>query len=246
MQMARKIAAGNWKMNGLGASLSEIPALPAARNCTVVICPPATLITRAAALAGQVQIGGQDCHAKPFGAHTGDVSAEMLAEAGASHVIVGHSERRQDHGETDATVRAKVLAAARAGLVPILCLGETEAQRDAGQTLAVVAAQLAESLPEGTNPAKLVIAYEPVWAIGTGRTPTDAQITEVHRHLRAELARAFGAAAAADVPLLYGGSVKPSNAAAIFALPDVDGALVGGASLAAADFGAIITALDAA
>jgi len=243
--MARKIAAGNWKMNGLGASLSELSALPAAQRCTVVICPPATLIARAAALAGQVQIGGQDCHAKPSGAHTGDVSAEMLAEAGASHVIVGHSERRQDYGETDATVRAKVLAAARAGLVPILCLGETEAQRDAGQTLAVVSAQLAGSLPDGTNPAKLVIAYEPVWAIGTGRTPTDAQITEVHRHLRAELARAFGAAAA-DVPLLYGGSVKPSNAAAIFALPDVDGALVGGASLAAADFGTIITALDAA
>jgi triosephosphate isomerase len=244
--MARKIAAGNWKMNGLGADLAEIADLPPAR-CEVLICPPAPLISRASDLVRSdgrgVQIGGQDCHAKPSGAHTGDVSAAMLVDAGASHVILGHSERRQDHGETNETVRDKVSAALAVGLVPVVCLGETEEQRDRGETLAVVAVQLTQSLPDTVEPERLVIAYEPVWAIGTGRTPTEAQIVEVHRHLRAELGKLLGSGAQA-VPLLYGGSVKPDNAAAIFALPEVDGALVGGASLRARDFGPIIVALS--
>lgn len=242
--MARKIAAGNWKMNGHGADLAQITALPPAR-CEVLICPPATLISRAASISGDVRIGGQDCHTQETGAHTGDISAQMLAEAGASHVILGHSERRKDHNETNALIHAKVQAAWRAGLIPIVCVGETEAERDAGATLAVVTAQLVGSVPDGADCARLILAYEPVWAIGTGRTPTDAQIAEVHGHLRAELQQRFGAGAL-DIPLLYGGSVKPSNAAAIFALPNVDGALVGGASLKADDFGAIISALDAA
>lgn len=245
--MARKIAAGNWKMNGLGPDLAEIFALPSA-NCDVLICPPSTLIDRAARMVQdnglKVLIGGQDCHAKPSGAYTGDISAAMLVEAGASHVILGHSERRSDHGETDAMVRAKLVAALEAGLMPVVCIGETETQRDAGETLMVVSRQLAGALPEGMDGARLVIAYEPVWAIGTGRTPTLDQIGEVHSHIRAELAAGLGQGAG-DIPLLYGGSVKPDNAAGIFALPDVDGALVGGASLKAVDFGQIITALDA-
>jgi triosephosphate isomerase len=247
--MARKLAAGNWKMNGTGADLAEVAALldpPRPAGVEVLLCPPATLLHRMAALAaGRIALGGQDCHAAASGAHTGDVSAAMLAEAGASYVILGHSERRADHGETDAQVAAKAAAALAAGLVPVICVGETEAQRDAGTTLSVVTAQLAGSVPTGTDPARLVVAYEPVWAIGTGRTPTLPEIAEVHAALRAALAGAFGAAAA-DVPLLYGGSVKPGNAAAIFALPEVDGALVGGASLKAADFGPIVAALAAA
>ncbi|MEZ5913793.1 MAG: triose-phosphate isomerase [Paracoccaceae bacterium] len=244
----RKLAAGNWKMNGTGENLNEIAALAAAHpapRCEVLICPPATLLSRmAAARPDMLALGGQDCHANASGAHTGDISAAMLAEAGASHVILGHSERRADHGETDADVAAKVGAAVAAGLTAVVCVGETEAERDAGRTLAVIGGQIAGSVPD-MDPARLVVAYEPVWAIGTGRTPTLAEIGEVHGFIRARLGERFGAAAGA-IRLLYGGSVKPSNAAEFFAIADVDGALVGGASLKAADFGAIIAALDAA
>ncbi len=247
----RKLAAGNWKMNGSTAALAEVTALLAAHPapcCEMLLCPPATLIAPMAQLAqGSVlRVGGQDCHAKAAGAHTGDISAAMLKEAGATHVILGHSERRADHGESDALVRAKAAAALAAGLVAIVCVGETEGQRDAGQTLAVVGAQLDGSIPEGATADTLVVAYEPVWAIGTGRTPTLAEIGDVHAFLRQRLGARLGAAAAAGVRLLYGGSVKPSNAAEIFAVADVDGALVGGASLKSADFGAIVTALSAA
>lgn len=246
-----KLAAGNWKMNGTLAALDEVRAMIAAHPapaCEVLICPPATLIAPMAALArgSMLRVGGQDCHRATSGAHTGDISAAQLADAGASHVILGHSERRADHGETDALVAAKAGAAQAAGLVAIVCLGETEAQRDAGRTLDIIGGQLAGSVPQGATSQNLVIAYEPVWAIGTGRTPTTAQIAEVHAFLRARLADRLGADAAKGVRLLYGGSVKPSNAAEIFALPDVDGALVGGASLKAADFGAIVAALSAA
>ena len=199
----------------------------------------------AAARGSRLLVGAQDCHAKPSGAHTGDLAAPLLADAGATHVILGHSQRRADHGETDDQVRAKAEAALAAGLVAIVCLGETEDQRDAGQTLDVIAAQLDGSVPAGATAANLVIAYEPVWAIGTGRTPTLAQIAEVHGFLRARLATLVGAAAA-ETRLLYGGSVKPGNAAEIFALPHVDGALVGGASLKAEDFAPIVAALSAA
>lgn len=246
----RKLAAGNWKMNGTATSLAEVTALLAAHpapGCEMLLCPPATLIARMAALARDtaLQIGGQDCHARPSGAHTGDISAAMLTDAGASHVILGHSERRADHGETDAQVRAKAEAAIAAGLVAVVCLGETEGQRDSGQTLDVIGRQLSGSVPDAASAATLVIAYEPIWAIGSGRTPTLAEIAEVHGFLRARLGTRFGAGAA-GIRLLYGGSVKPSNAAEIFAVPNVDGALVGGASLKAADFGAIIAALSAA
>lgn len=246
----RKLAAGNWKMNGTGATLAEVAALIAAQpapGCDMLLCPPATLISAMAAAArgSALQVGAQDCHPKAAGAHTGDLSAAMLADAGATHVILGHSERRADHGETDALVQAKAQAAQAAGLVAIVCVGETEAQRDAGDTLPVIGAQLAGSVPTGSTPANLVIAYEPVWAIGTGRTPTPAQIAEVHAFLRSRLAELIGPGAV-GVRLLYGGSVKPSNAAEIFALPHVDGALVGGASLKAADFAPIVAALSAA
>ena len=245
----RKLAAGNWKMNGDRAALAEVRALVAAHpspECEVLICPPATLV---AAMAGATQgsairVGGQDCHPKAAGAHTGDVSAAMLADCGAGAVILGHSERRADHGETDALVRAKATAAQAAGLVAIICLGETEAERDEGRTLEVIGAQLAGSVPDGATAANTVIAYEPVWAIGTGRTPSLAQIAEVHGVLRDALSDRFGAEGA-GFRLLYGGSVKPSNAAEIFAVAEVDGALVGGASLKAGEFGAIIAALSA-
>jgi triosephosphate isomerase len=244
----RKLAAGNWKMNGTSAALAEVSALlqsHPAPACDMLLCPPATLITRMADLARgtALRVGGQDCHAKSSGAHTGDISAEMLVDSGASHVILGHSERRADHGESDAQVHAKAEAALRAGLTAIICIGETEAERDAGRTLDVVGTQLHGSVPAHATGANLVIAYEPVWAIGTGRTPTLAEIAEVHAFLRTRLTARIGTAAA-DVPLLYGGSVKPSNAKEIFAVPHVDGALVGGASLKAADFGAIVTALS--
>ena len=246
----RKLAAGNWKMNGTAAALAEVTALVAthpAPACEMLLCPPATLLAAMAAQAkgSALQVGGQDCHAKTSGAHTGDISALMLADAGASHVILGHSERRADHGESDEQVRMKAEAALAAGLIAVVCVGETEAQRDAGQTLAVVGAQIKASVPGGVTAANLVIAYEPVWAIGTGRTPTLDEIAEVHAFLRAELTTRFGADAG-GMRLLYGGSVKPSNATEIFALPNVDGALVGGASLKAADFGAIVAALSAA
>jgi len=246
----RRLAAGNWKMNGLAVQLGEIRALAAAYPapaCEVLVCPPATLVAPAAQARGSapVLIGGQDCHAEAAGAHTGDISAEMLRDAGASHVIVGHSERRADHGETDAAVRAKAAAAWRAGLTAIICIGETLAEREAGRTLDICARQLAGSVPDGATAATTVIAYEPVWAIGTGLTPTTAEIAEVHAFLRAALTDRFGPEGA-GIRLLYGGSVKPANAAAIFAVANVDGALVGGASLKAAEFGAIIDALAAA
>ena len=241
----RKLAAGNWKMNGLAASLAEAKALSAvAASCEVLLCPPATLVAQMvwAAKGSAMLVGGQDCHAAASGAHTGDISATMLADAGASYVILGHSERRADHAETDADVHARALAARTAGLVSIICIGETLAEREAGTTLDVIAAQMA-SVPADMTGDSLVVAYEPVWAIGTGLTPTLAQIAEVHAFLRARLGARIGDAS--GVRLLYGGSVKPSNAAEIFAVPHVDGALVGGASLKAADFGAIIAALSA-
>ena len=246
----KKLAAGNWKMNGTQSALAEVSALittigtPA---CEVLLCPPATLLSRMAerAKGSPLQVGGQDCHAAASGAHTGDISAAMLADAGASHVILGHSERRADHGESSDAVRDKVTAATAAGLTAILCLGETEAERDAGTTLVVIGSQLQHSTPQTIDATALVVAYEPIWAIGTGRTPTLAQIAEVHSFLRGRLRGLIGNDAG-GVRLLYGGSVKPSNASEIFAVPNVDGALVGGASLKAADFGAIVAALSAA
>ena len=233
-------------MNGTTAALAEVEALIAglsAPECEVLLCPPATLIARMAEVAkgSALKVGGQDCHAEASGAHTGDISAGMLADAGASHVILGHSERRADHGETDSAVRAKAGAAQAAGLVALICVGETEAERDAGRELDVIGAQLAASVPDTANGADTVIAYEPVWAIGSGRTPTEEQIAAVHRFLRDALEARFGESGS-SFRLLYGGSVKPANAARIFAIPDVDGALVGGASLKATDFGAIISA----
>ncbi|HWT10924.1 MAG TPA: triose-phosphate isomerase [Roseomonas sp.] len=236
----RPLVAGNWKMHGLaadGLALARAVAAGAAGvTAEMLVCPPATLVAAiAAALSGTpVATGGQDCHANAKGAHTGDIAAAMLADAGARYVILGHSERRTDHAETDAQVKAKAAAAIAAGLTPIVCVGETLAQREAGQAEAVVRAQLAGSLPDGFAAAGGVVAYEPVWAIGTGKTPTEADIAAIHGALRQ--------AAGATTRLLYGGSVKPGNAAAILALPNVDGALVGGASLVAEDFLAIARA----
>ncbi|SEB76733.1 triose-phosphate isomerase [Rhodobacter sp. 24-YEA-8] len=246
----RRLAAGNWKMNGVSASLDEIRALLALHSdpaCEMMICPPATLLAPLATLAAgtALSVGGQDCHQNISGAHTGDISAAMLKDAGAGYVILGHSERRADHGETDQLVAQKAVAAREAGLVAVICLGETEGERDAGRTLDVIAAQLAGSVPDGATGANTVIAYEPVWAIGTGRVPTLEQIAEVHDFISRSLNARFGTAAGA-IRLLYGGSVKPSNAAEIFAVPHVHGALVGGASLKASDFGAIVAALSAA
>ncbi|MEP3334332.1 triose-phosphate isomerase [Sedimentitalea sp.] len=248
--MPKKLAAGNWKMNGSSASASEIAALlPVLPNvsCQVLLCPPATLVTSMKnwTEGSSLLIGGQDCHANESGAHTGDISAPMLVDAGATHVILGHSERRSDHGETDAMVKAKTMAAHAAGLVAVVCVGETEAERDAGRALDVVGSQIAGSLPDGVTGDNTVIAYEPVWAIGTGRTPTLEQIGEVHDFLREALDQQLGAEGA-NLSLLYGGSVKPGNASDIFAVANVDGALVGGASLKASDFSGIIKALDAA
>ncbi|MBL9051549.1 MAG: triose-phosphate isomerase [Tabrizicola sp.] len=246
----KKLAAGNWKMNGTKASLAEVAALLSAHGqpaCEMLLCPPATLIAAMAEAAQgtALKVGAQDCHPKPQGAHTGDISAAILKDAGASHVILGHSERRTDHGETDDLVRAKAEAVVDAGLVAIVCIGETEAERDAGKTLAVIGTQLDGSIPMGATAANLVVAYEPVWAIGTGRTPTLSEIAEVHSFLRGRLRGLIGDEAE-TVRILYGGSVKPSNAVEIFAVPHVDGALVGGASLKAVDFGAIVEALSAA
>ncbi|MEM9427488.1 MAG: triose-phosphate isomerase [Pseudomonadota bacterium] len=243
----KKLAAGNWKMNGLAEALSEIDALAAAHRspaCEVLICPPATLLSRLSDRASGtvIQTGAQDCHAKASGAHTGDVSAEMVADAGGAYIIVGHSERRADHGEDDAKVAAKAEAAWRAGLTAIVCVGETLEEREAGRTIEVVGTQLAGSVPDGATAANTVIAYEPVWAIGTGKVPTLDEIGAVHADIRARLTTRFGAEADA-MRLLYGGSVKPANATEIFAVPHVDGALVGGASLKASDFGGIIAAL---
>jgi triosephosphate isomerase len=239
----RKLVAGNWKMHGLvksGDFILDLARIEPDPACDVLICPPFTLI--AAFAAGPYDIGGQDCHWEPSGPYTGDIAAEMLADAGAVAVIVGHSERRIGHHETDAIVARKAAAAWRAELTAIVCIGESEAEREAGQTLDRVAEQLAGSIPDGATPKRLAVAYEPIWAIGTGRTPTPEQIAEVHRHIRLILSRRFGEETGRGVRLLYGGSVKPGNAAAIFAIADVDGALVGGASLVAAEFGAIIAA----
>ncbi|MCC6008434.1 MAG: triose-phosphate isomerase [Rhodobacteraceae bacterium] len=249
--MRRRMAAGNWKMNGLRADLAEIAAIAALRpDCEMVLCPPATLIAPAAAALGAggaaLALGGQDCAARASGAHTGDISAEMLADAGASHVILGHSERRADHGEGDKLVAAKVAAAWEAGLVAIVCIGETEAERAAGRTLSVLAGQLARSIPDHARAGHLGVAYEPVWAIGSGRTPSPQEVQDVHAALRQGIETRFGADVAAAVRLLYGGSVKPENAAGLMSLPDVDGALVGGASLRAESFAAIVAAIDAA
>ena len=242
----RPLIAGNWKMNGLAGDGLALAAEIAARSETVsavdlVVCPPFTLLTRVGeTIAGsRLALGGQDCHTAEAGTHTGDVSAAMLADAGCRYVIVGHSERRADHGDTDARVKAKAEAALAAGLTAIVCVGETEAERDAGRTFAVVETQLAGSLPERAGPENTILAYEPVWAIGSGRTPTPAEVQEVHALLRARLAERLGAAAAERLRTLYGGSMKPGNSAELLARPDVDGGLVGGASLKADDFLAI-------
>ncbi len=239
----RKLVAGNWKMNGTSASaamLAELAAAHPAPGCDVLICPPATLIAHLAG--GAFAIGGQDCHWQEFGAHTGDISAAMLADAGAAAVIVGHSERRADHDESDAIVAKKAAAAWLAGLQAIVCVGETEVERDAGRTLARIGDQLGGSVPDGATPENLTVAYEPVWAIGTGRTPSLREVSDVHDFVRESLSRRFGRDVGSGIRLLYGGSVKPGNAAEIFAVENVDGALVGGASLNAQDFGAIIAA----
>ena len=242
----RPLVAGNWKMNGIAASLAEADAMAKGLSneaADVLICPPATLVAKLAdTLAGsRIAVGGQDCHAKASGAHTGDIAAEMLKDAGASAVIVGHSERRTDHLESDALVRSKAEAAHRAGLVAIVCVGETAAERQSGQTLTVVARQLAGSLPESCRAADTIIAYEPVWAIGTGLTPTVADVAEVHGAIRAALAARFGGEGQ-GMRILYGGSVKASNAKELMSVPNVNGALVGGASLKAADFLGILAA----
>ena len=248
MKQSVKLVAGNWKMNGLGASLGEAEALAKALQekasaCRVALCPPATLIERMArALAdGPVELGGQDCHAETSGAFTGSVSAEMLTDAGAALVILGHSERRAGFGETDADVAAKVEAALTAGLEPIICIGETLAEREAGQAVEVVSRQVAGSLPTSLSGKAFAVAYEPVWAIGTGLTPTLEQIEEVHAAVRAAMVAKLGEGGRV-APILYGGSVKPSNAAEILAVAEVGGALVGGASLKAEDFLGIIRA----
>jgi triosephosphate isomerase len=240
------LVAGNWKMNGLQAASAELAKIIAGAldlRSDLLVCPPATLIAGFAALAGgtPVAIGAQDCHAERYGAFTGDISAEMLKDAGASAVIVGHSERRMYHAETDAQVRAKALAARRAGLTAIVCIGETRAERDAGRTLAVVGAQLDGSLPDTTEGRDIVLAYEPVWAIGTGLTPTAQDIAEVHGFIAERLAARFGASGP-GMRILYGGSVKADNAGTLLKLKNVGGALVGGASLKADEFLAIARA----
>ena len=242
----RPLIAGNWKMHGLAAEAQALARAVAAGaaglKAEVLICPPATLIAPLTqALGGAVALGGQDCHEAAKGAHTGDISAAMLKDAGASYVILGHSERRMAYRETSHRVRAKAEAAMAAGLIPVVCVGEPEDDRLLGRAEEVVAEQMAESLPDGFGAAGGVVAYEPVWAIGTGRTPTEADITAMHAMMRAKLAEAFPAEGA-GLRLLYGGSVKPGNAVAILALPHVDGALVGGASLVAEDFLAIARA----
>jgi len=242
MLSRRPLVAGNWKMNGLKASLAELEAIIAgapalAGKCDLLVCPPATLIAMFAWKANgtKIAIGAQDCHPNASGAHTGDLSAEMLKDAGASAVIVGHSERRADHGEGDALVRKKAEAARRAGLLAIVCVGETRAERDAKKTLEIVSRQVEGSVPDGATPANMVIAYEPVWAIGTGLTPTPADVAEAHAFVRKKLSERYGAEGG-GVLILYGGSVKPSNAKELLTIANVNGALVGGASLKAEDF----------
>src|SRR5215204_3135127 len=239
----RPLIAGNWKMNGQMASMAEFDAMLAgafAGKADLLICPPATLVAAFAdrARGKSVAVGAQDCHQNAAGAHTGDLSAEMLVDAGASAIIVGHSERRADHGESDTLVRQKAEAAWRAGATAIVCIGETQGQRDAGQTLDVCGGQLKGSLPDGSTSANLVVAYEPVWAIGTGLTPTTGDVEQVHRFVREKLTERFKAEGD-KMRILYGGSVKPSNAKELMAVANVNGALVGGASLKASDFLAI-------
>lgn len=239
----RPLVAGNWKMNGTSASLSELVAIGNGflkgleTETDALVCVPATLLWRAAEIfhRSPVKAGGQDCHAKESGAHTGDISAEMLRDAGASFVIVGHSERRADHGETDAVVHAKADAAWRAGITAIICIGETETERRSGATLDVLSRQIAGSVPASATHVTAVVAYEPVWAIGTGLTPSADDVTEAHAHIRSELRKLIGPEAE-RTRILYGGSVKPSNAVELLAVANVDGALVGGASLKASDF----------
>ncbi|HEX2589972.1 MAG TPA: triose-phosphate isomerase [Rhizomicrobium sp.] len=240
----RQLIAGNWKMNGSLAELENLRAELGSPNADVLVCPPATMITGAAAIAAgsPIAVGGQDCHAEAAGAFTGDISSEMLRDAGASYVIVGHSERRQYHGETDAIVAAKAKAAWRAGLKAIICVGESEDHRLAGQALSVCGSQVEKSVPAEATPENTAVAYEPIWAIGTGKTATADDIAEMHSHVRSCLVKAFGAAGH-GFRILYGGSVKPSNAAEILATKDVGGALVGGASLKANDFIGIICAV---
>lgn len=246
----KPLVAGNWKMNGLKADLAIAAEVAKGTDAglrqavDLAICPPATLLfTLTAALIGsRIATGGQDCSAHASGAYTGEVSAPMLVDAGATYAIVGHSERRTLHGESNAQVKAKAEAALAAGLTPIVCVGETREEREAGKALAIVKKQLRGSVPDGASAASLVVAYEPVWAIGTGLTPTAADVAEMHEAIRAELGRILGKANAAGVRLLYGGSVKPSNAAELMNVANVDGALVGGASLKAEDFLAIARA----
>lgn len=245
----RPLVAGNWKMNGLLASLAEIAALGSGYDpdlksrVELAVCPPATLVGLAVEAAGRVglKLGGQDCHTAASGAHTGDISAEMLKDAGASYVIVGHSERRADHGETNELVLAKAAAALRAGLTPIICVGETRAEREAGDALSVVGAQIEASLPADA-PGDIVVAYEPVWAIGTGLTPTPTDVAQMHEFARERIEKRLGGGKSGAVRILYGGSVKPANARELIGLPHVDGALVGGASLTAREFLAIADA----
>ncbi len=245
MSSRRKLVAGNWKMNGLTASMAELVEMCDANpsNCDVLVCPPFPLIGRFVGSAGNshINIGAQDCHTAESGAHTGDVSAALLSDVGATAVIVGHSERRTDHGEQSALVKAKAEAALANGLTAIVCIGETEAQRDAGGAEALMVQQMRDSLPLGATAANTVVAYEPVWAIGTGRTPNSKQIAAMHSALRAALKDDLGGEGD-GIRLLYGGSVKPGNAAEIFAIEDVDGGLIGGASLKAADFLGIVAA----
>ncbi|BAT60299.1 triosephosphate isomerase [Variibacter gotjawalensis] len=238
----RPVVAGNWKMNGLAASVSELKGIMAGAKAVsgkaeLLVCPPATLVASFAKTAkgSTVHIGGQTCYSEASGAFTGEISAEMLADAGATHVIVGHSERRTIFKEKDADVQKKALAARRAGLISIVCVGETKEQREADRATIIVGQQLTGSLPEGAKAANLIVAYEPVWAIGTGLTPTPADIAEMHNFIRERLAARFKAEGE-EVRILYGGSVKASNAAELMAVRNVDGALVGGASLKADDF----------
>lgn len=248
----RPLVAGNWKMNGTSQSLAELKSIGQGFHeglgsfADAVICPPATLIMRAHDVLGSnpVKVGGQDCNVKESGAHTGDISAEMLKDAGASFVIVGHSERRADHGESDETVRSKAEAAWRAGIVAIICIGETLDEREEGRTLGILSGQIAGSLPASATADNTVIAYEPVWAIGTGRTPTLEDVAQAHAHIRGELVKTLGKHAT-KMRILYGGSVKPSNASELLGVLNVDGALVGGASLKSGDFLAIAEAYRA-
>ncbi|MGC2410762.1 MAG: triose-phosphate isomerase [Methyloceanibacter sp.] len=250
MNAIRPLVAGNWKMHGLSASLVELRSLlellarQPVPGADIMVCPPATLLSRARDIltGSTVTLGAQDCYPEAAGAHTGDLSTEMLADAGAKAVIVGHSERRADHGETDGLVAAKAAAAHRAGLAAVICIGETEHQRRDRETLDTAGRQLDGSLPGSANAANTIIAYEPVWAIGTGLTPTPNDVAEVHAFIRERLNKRLGGVDGGRLRILYGGSVKPSNARELLFVPNVDGALVGGASLKATDFYGILSA----